>query len=167
MSRSKQMEKAATISHSGRRGGFFRFFINEIRAILYNRKLILCFLLFLVMNVGLLIVAFATDEVDSTQYARLRTDPDSIMDMYMEDPESETYKQLFDEYMASTTYDEYLQKVIEDAEMNQSISIFQTKFSISNLERTKRDFERLVGTEASFVGGYGICKALNFTGSMF
>ena len=165
MSRSKQMEKAATISHSGRRGGFFRFFINEIRAILYNRKLILCFLLFLVMNVGLLIVAFATDEVDSTQYARLRTDPDSIMDMYMEDPESETYKQLFDEYMASTTYDEYLQKVIEDAEMNQSISIFQTKFSISNLERTKRDFERLVGTEASFVGGYGICKALNFTGS--
>ena len=63
------------------------------------------------MNVGLLIVAFATDEVDSTQYARLRTDPDSIMDMYMEDPESETYKQLFDEYMASTTYDEYLQKV--------------------------------------------------------
>lgn len=64
--------------------------------------------------------------------------------------------------MASTTYDEYLQKVIEDAEKNPSISIFQTKFSISNLERTKRDFERLVGTEASFVGGYGIGKALNF-----
>lgn len=165
MYKSKPEKKAAHINYSKRRGGFFRFFMNEMRAIIYNRKLVLCFLLFLVMNVGLLTVAFDTDEVDSTVYTRLQTDTDSIMDMYMEDPESETYKQLYDEYTASTTYDEYLQQIIEDAEKNQSISIFQTKFSISNLERTKRDFERLVGTEVFFVGGYGVCKALNFTGS--
>ena len=165
MYKSKPEEKAANINYSKRRGGFFRFFMNEMRAIIYNRKLVLCFLLFLVMNVGLLTVAFDTDEVDSTVYTRLQTDTDSIMDMYMEDPESETYKQLYDEYTASTTYDEYLQQIIEDAEKNQAISIFQTKFSISNLERTKKDFERLVGTEVFFVGGYGVCKALNFTGS--
>ena len=105
MYKSKPEEKAAHINYSKRRGGFFRFFMNEMRAIIYNRKLVLCFLLFLVMNVGLLTVAFDTDEVDSTVYTRLRTDSDSIMDMYMEDPESETYKQLYDEYTARTTYD--------------------------------------------------------------
>lgn len=146
-----------------------RYFLNEIHAILCNRKLVLCFLLFLVLNAGLLTVYFDTDEIDDGDYLRIKTemaaDSEYIFEAYGNDPESETCKVLYQEYMACSTYDVYLENVIADARGNTQISIFQTKFAISNLEQTEQDFKKLEGTEPVFVGGYGITEAINFSGS--
>ncbi len=106
----------------------------------------LCFLLFLVLNAGLLTVYFDTDEIDDEYYLRIKTemaaDSEYIFEAYGNDPESETCKVLYQEYMACSTYDVYLENVIADARGNTQISIFQTKFAISNLEQTEQDFKK-------------------------
>lgn len=143
--------------------------INEFLRLFQNIRFWGIVLLLLAVNIMLLFVSFGRDEVSYKEYSvtkeQMKENSDRIVDLYFSDMESPVYKQLYEEYVSVSEYDNYLDEVQDLAENNNNISIFQTGFSVKNISKTADDFRKLKGSNVKFVGGYGMEKALSFKGT--
>ncbi len=142
---------------------------NEIFIVFNNRKLWLIMLGLLLLNMGIVLISFSMDEINPSEYKRVKQEaesqPDIILDNYMNDMGSPVYKRLFDEYMSVQEYGMYIQEVMDNADEGSRVSIFQDDFSKKNFKKTKQDYSEFSGILPEFVGSYGLERALSFFAS--
>lgn len=153
-----------------------RLIKNEIIRILGNYRMWLMILAMAALNVCILLVYFSVDDINPKEYretkAQMAEQPDIIMGRYYDmgkyyDDEtgSSALKMLYDEYMSTETYQEYLLQVQDGIDTGRKVSIFLTKFSQNNFDRTEKDYAEMKDSTPVFVGGYGIESAVSFFGS--
>lgn len=134
-----------------------------------NKKIWLITALMLVLNVALMIISCATDKISPQGYRdlaeELKTDPAKIEDVYSDDQDDPVNNRICDEYTAVLTHGEYVESVLEKADSNASISIFQNDFSRNNSRKTRSDYSALENIDVPVVYGYGAEKAVSFMGS--
>lgn len=148
---------------------FINLLKNEISRIWGNYKLWLLICAMLALNLGIIMAFFSMDEITPSTYKETKTEmlrqPDVIIDKYMANIDSAIYERLYYEYISVQEYSNYIQKVMESAEEDSQVSIFQSKFSQNNYAKTGQDYESLSQVSPFFVGSYGLEKAISFLGS--
>lgn len=142
--------------------------VNELRNMLHNRKIWMAFLILLFLNGVFYVLYINADTLDHSTYRdmcnRINTGELEIGDIFMEAQESGEAQDIIDEYMAVADYDIYLEKVQTEADNNRDISIFQSRYSINNIEKTKQAYAKLKGVQPEFFGSRGICRFFGYYG---
>ncbi len=143
---------------------------NELQNMLHNKRIWLSFFVLLLLNVFAYIVYINADSIDYTVYRdmcnQIKSGASDVTDILMENGESAEAQNIFSEYMAVNGYDSYLEKVKEESDENMDAVIFQSKFSLSNLTRTKSDYSKLEGLKPVFSGTHGMCRCLSYSGGV-
>lgn len=163
--------------------GVFRIFCNETGRIAGNRKIWFLLCVMLLLNIVVLFQYDARSEIVPETYKQLKTQvlhmeeaeqlqvleelaaQDSIDGFLEEDPDAVPHTaaiQLLEELYMVMDYQAYLEKIQEEFQRNQNISIFaDSKFAIDNAKRTARDYQPLAETSLSLLGGYGLSRTLS------
>jgi hypothetical protein len=141
----------------------------EFATLMHNRKMVLSFLGLLILNAFLLVIYIDSGDVSATSYKDIKSQIISgdmnIYDVYNDNQDFPEYTAIYNEYDQAESYGDYIDRVLTDAEENQSISTFQTKFSINNLKKTEKDYSKLKGNDVRFVGGYGLANVTGYGGT--
>lgn len=142
---------------------------NEFKTILHNKKIIASAIVLLIANIICLFLYVDSDEIDSQIYKnysnQIIQENTSAISLLADNPESVECQEIFAEYNSVSTYQDYIDKVIADAEKNKNVSLFQDNYSIRLNNKTEKDYEILKDVNVTYVGSYGMSKVLKYPGS--
>lgn len=142
--------------------------INEFKSLIHNKKIYMTFLTLIVVNAVFFILYLNADKIDSATYKKMCSDviseEFSVEELLFDNLETQEAQLIYEEYQSSVCYDEFLEKVKTEADESEQISIFQSKFSLSNIGKTRNDYAKLKDIKPIFAGTHGIDKMLKYSG---